>query len=66
MAAEKKDYKELSCKDFRSDCDFTARAETTNEVLMKCQEHACTSHGKCASSPDSRARIRSHIRTVKV
>jgi predicted small metal-binding protein len=32
-------YKELSCKDFRGDCDFTVWAETEGEILMKCREH---------------------------
>ena len=28
MAKELEEYKELSCRDFRSDCDFTIRPET--------------------------------------
>jgi predicted small metal-binding protein len=61
-----KEYKELSCKDFRSDCDFSIRAETEEEVLNKCREHACSSHGKCDDSPRTREKIKSRIRDVWV
>ncbi len=54
--------KELSCKDFRSDCDFTARAATEEELLKKCQQHACSAHGKCDDSPRSREKMRSRIK----
>jgi len=64
MASQNKEYKELSCKDFRSNCDFTARAENEEEVLMKCRVHACSAHGKCETSPEAQARIKSHIRDV--
>ncbi len=57
-------YKELSCKDFRSDCDFTIRAKTENELLDKCREHACSAHGKCSDSPEAMDKIKSHIRAV--
>ena len=62
---EDKPYKELSCKDFRGDCDFTARAETEGEILMKCREHACDVHGKCWTTSESDARIRRRIRDVR-
>ena len=58
------EYKELSCKDFGSDCDFSARAKTEDEILDKCQKHACSAHGKCSDSPEMREKIRSHIRNV--
>ncbi len=35
---DEKKHKELSCKDFRSDCDFTVRAESEAEILMKCRD----------------------------
>jgi predicted small metal-binding protein len=63
---DEKQYKELSCKDFRSDCDFTVRAENEAEILMKCRDHACNAHGKCWNSPETDARIRRRIRDVKV
>ncbi len=62
---DKKEYKELSCKDFRSDCDFTVRAESAAEILEKCRDHACNAHGKCWNSPEADERIRRRIREVK-
>jgi predicted small metal-binding protein len=56
--------KELSCRDFKSDCDFTVRAKTDDEILNQCQVHACSVHGKCDNSPETREKIRSHIRAV--
>ena len=64
METDSKTYKELSCKDFRSDCSFTARADTEQEVLDMCHEHACSAHNKCSTSPASEDRIRSRIRDV--
>ncbi len=66
MAQNTKEYKELSCKDFRQDCDFTARAETENKLLDKCREHSCSAHGKCDDSPEIREKIKSRIRQVQM
>ncbi len=61
MAAREK---ELSCRDFRQDCDFTVRAKSEEDILDKCRVHACNTHGKCNDSPEIREKIRSHIREV--
>ena len=66
MSHHIKEYKELSCKDFRQDCDFTARAETEKELLDKCREHACSAHDKCNVSPEVTEKIKSRIRQVQV
>lgn len=66
MARQREEMKELSCKDFRSDCDFTARARSENELLDKCREHACSTHGKCNDSPEIREKIKSRIRNVQM
>ena len=66
MATNSKQYKELSCRDFKADCDFTVRAETSEELMKYCQEHACSIHGKCGSSPESREKIKSRIKDVWV
>jgi predicted small metal-binding protein len=58
------EYKELSCKEFRSDCDFTVRAKTEEEILDRCQEHACSAHEKCSDSSEMREKVRSRIRNV--
>jgi len=61
MAAQEK---ELSCRDFRQDCDFTVRAKTEKEVMDRCQVHACSAHGKCSTSAEMREKVRSRIRDV--
>ena len=62
--ADEKNQKELSCRDFRMDCDFTVRGRTEEELLRECREHACSAHGKCSTSPGAEAKIRSRIRDV--
>ena len=64
MSHHIKEYKELGCRDFKQDCDFTVRAKTEGEVLDKCRVHACSAHGKCNDSPEIREKIRSRIRDV--
>ena len=61
MAAQEK---ELSCRDFRQDCDFTVRAKSEKEIMDKCQVHACSAHGKCSTSSEMREKVRSRIRDV--
>jgi predicted small metal-binding protein len=58
------EYKKLSCKDFRADCDFTSQAEVEQEVLKKFQEHACSTHGKCITSPEIEKRLRARVKNV--
>jgi len=64
MATDSKQYRELGCKDFKADCDFMVRAETSEEVMRYCQEHVCNAHGKCESSPETVEKIKSRIRRV--
>ncbi|OGP70691.1 MAG: hypothetical protein A2W09_04550 [Deltaproteobacteria bacterium RBG_16_50_11] len=64
MAIPSKECKELSCRDFRADCDFTVRAETEEELMKKCGEHACIAHGKCRTSPEIEKRMRSRIKSA--
>ncbi len=64
MAHEKGGLKELGCKDFRQNCDFTVRAKSEDEILDKCREHACKAHGKCDDSPEIREKVKSRIRAV--
>ena len=37
--------KTMSCRDVGPDCDFVARGETEDEVMMQVAEHASTAHG---------------------
>jgi len=64
MAHDEKELKELSCKDFRQNCDFTVRAKSEDEILDRCREHACKAHGKCDGSPEIREKVKSRIRAV--
>jgi len=66
MGTHSKQYKELNCKDFRSDCSFMIRAETSEELMRYSQEHACNVHGKCDGSPESMEKIKSRIKDVWV
>ena len=64
MTLKMKSEKELGCRDFKQDCDFTVRAKSENEILDRCREHACKAHGKCGDSPEIREKVRSRIREV--
>jgi predicted small metal-binding protein len=37
--------KSISCKDVGMNCDFTAKAETTEELLQAAAAHAKEAHG---------------------
>jgi len=63
MADKQEAYKELSCKDFRSDCDFTIRAKTEEILLERCRKHACSAHDKCATPPE---KIKSRIKDIRI
>jgi len=62
--ADTKGEMELGCRDFKQDCDFTVRAKSEEEILDKCQVHACSAHGKCSDSAETREKVRSRIREV--
>lgn len=62
--ANQKEYKQLSCKDFGADCDFMVRAQTSEELMKYCQQHACLVHKKCETSPRSDEKIKSRIKDV--
>lgn len=64
MAAHPKQYKELTCKNFRADCNFMIRAETSEGLMRYSLEHACNVHGKCDSSPESVKKTKSRIKDV--
>ena len=64
MAYRSKLYKQLSCKDFGADCDFTVRAKTEEEVMEHGYAHSCKVHSKCESSHETDERMRSIINNV--
>jgi len=66
MAYHNKLYKQLSCKNFGADCDFTVRAKTEEEVLEYGYDHSCRVRSKCGSSSKTDERMRSLISNVWV
>lgn len=45
--------KAIRCREVGFDCDFEARADTVEELLQKCNEHAKTGDpsGSCCKGP---------------
>ena len=56
--------KMITCRDVGVDCDFQARAETEQELLLKCAEHAKTAHGMSEITPELATKVREAIRDV--
>jgi predicted small metal-binding protein len=56
--------KQIRCRDAGVDCDFEARAETEEELLKVCAEHAKTAHGLEQVPPELAAKVRAAIRDV--
>jgi predicted small metal-binding protein len=60
----KKEYRELNCRDTGADCDFLVRAETAEEVISLASEHGCRVHNICEITPQARDRMNSLMRSV--
>ena len=56
--------KAIRCRDVGVDCDCEANANTTEELLQKCVEHARSAHGLTQIPPEIIARVQSAIRDV--
>ena len=56
--------KSISCKDVGMDCDFTATANTVEELMVKCAAHAKSDHGMQEIPPDVIAKVQGAIRDV--
>lgn len=56
--------KELRCADVGLDCEFVARAESTEALLQKVVAHAAEEHGIQEITPDLHAKVTSVIRDV--
>lgn len=54
--------KAIKCRDVGVDCDFEARANTVEELLQKCAEHARTAHGMNEIPPEMAEKVRSAVR----
>ena len=56
--------KAVNCRDVGMDCDFEASANTVEELMKKCAEHARTGHGMTEIPPDLVAKVQGAIRDV--
>ena len=56
--------KSISCRDVGVDCDFQASAETVEELLKKCQEHARSAHGITEIPMELVAKVQAAIKDV--
>jgi len=56
--------KAISCRDVGMDCDFEARANTVEELMKKCAEHAKSDHGLNEIPPELVAKVQAAIRDV--
>jgi predicted small metal-binding protein len=54
--------KSLSCKDVGVPCDFTARGETTEEVLQAAAQHAKEAHGFDSIPPELMSSVMAAMR----
>ncbi len=52
----------IQCKDLLPGCDFTAEAETEEELLQEAAEHATAAHGITQLTDDIVANVRGIIR----
>jgi predicted small metal-binding protein len=58
------EQKELSCRDVGVDCDFVARADSTDEVIKQCVEHATARHQMKGFGRELYAKMMAAVRTV--
>ena len=54
--------KSIKCRDVGVDCDFEAKANTVEELMQKCTEHARAEHGMKDISPELAAKVQAAIR----
>ncbi len=56
--------KEFKCKDLGMQCNFSARAESEEEVVRKAVEHAQSAH-KMPASEETKKKIRAATKTSR-
>jgi predicted small metal-binding protein len=54
--------KVVRCRDVGVDCDFVARGDTEQDVLLKCAEHGKEAHGMDKIPPELAQMVRAAIR----
>ena len=57
-------YKQLSCRDLGTGCDFLVRAEKEDEVMTLFNEHVCKVHGSCEITPSMKNLMRISMKSV--
>ncbi len=56
--------KSINCADVGAECGWSTTAETEEEILQKCAEHAKEEHKGMEVTPDLVAKIKSHIKEI--
>jgi predicted small metal-binding protein len=56
--------KYIRCKDVGVDCDFEARADTMDELMMKCAAHAKSAHNMTEIPDDLKEKVVAAIRDI--
>lgn len=54
--------KSISCRDVGVDCDFTAKADTVEELMQKTAQHAKEAHGYDSIPPELAPKVQAAIR----
>lgn len=54
----------ITCSDVGVDCGWSAMAETEEQLLAKCQEHAQADHKGMQITPEIVAKIKSSIKKI--
>ena len=54
--------KSISCRDVGVDCDFTAIADTMDELMQKTAQHAKEAHGMDSIPADLMPKVQAAIR----
>lgn len=54
--------KTMSCRDVGPDCDFTARAETEEELMQQVAAHAGEAHGMSEVPPELIDKVKAAIK----
>ena len=56
--------KSISCRDVGLDCDFKAQANTMEELMQKCSEHAKSAHGIGEIPAELAEKVKAAVRDV--
>ena len=56
--------KQFACRDIGMECEFTARAETDEELMSQIKEHAKTAHNMAKIDAKTMKRMKAAIKSV--